>query len=244
MTNTSPTLRFICLTALSIAALAVTEKTLADTVITSTPSAPPSNTTVIDNTAVIASTPPAPPSTNAEYPRHHHNGLHINLNVDEAPHTTVVTSYPAYHHGEYFHPRRPYWVAMHTGEPLPVDAVIGGSEFNPNAMFYVCRAQYRGGVHPGKYYGGNCNISWAGRVVMMQNYEVLVSARPLAWVESSHGIVPSHAIPGGSNHSNTFYICQADYKNGTHPGKLVGNNCHFSMGGAEFMTAYYNVLTG
>ena len=79
--------------------------------------------------------------------------------------------------------------------------------------------------------------------MMMQNYEVLVSRRPLSWVESSNGDIPPRAIPGGIARGDTLYICQADYQNGTHPGKLVGNNCHFTMRGQEFMTAYYNILT-
>lgn len=217
-------LGFLCLTGFTTVALAQ------QTVVTATPAAPPSTTSstgtvIYSNQPVITATPQAPSRVVITNP-------------------TVVTTYPTYSYNNYHRPHHPFWAALHTGEPLPVDAVIGGSQDNPNAMFYVCRANYRGGVHPGKYFRGNCNISWGGRVITTQNYEVLVSRRPLTWVESSNGDIPTNAIPGGIANGNTLYICQADYQNGTHPGKLVGNNCHFSMRGQEFMTAYYNILTG
>jgi len=187
------------------------------------PPAPPS---VISNSYNIS---PAPPSTTASPYNHHHRG------------TTVYSSNaPAYGTR---HQAQPFWIAMHSGEAIPTNAVVGGSQYNPNAMFYVCRANYRGGVHPGKFLAGNCNISWGGREVMMQNYEVLVSDTPLAWVESSNGAIPHHAVLGGREHHRKLYVCQADYENGTHPGKLVGKTCNFGWGGREMMTPYYSILT-
>jgi hypothetical protein len=157
----------------------------------------------------------------------------------------AATYYNSPRQVNYYRPRHPVWVASHSGDPLPPNAVIGGSRFNPNAMFYVCRAHYRGGIHPGKYSSGNCQISFSGRAVILQNYEVLVSRLPLTWVESSNGGIPHHAIAGGrSSKGATYYICQADFENGTYPGKLTGENCHFTKRGQEYMTAYYNVLVG
>ena len=39
--------------------------------------------------------------------------------------------------------------------------MIGGSE--PGRTLYVCRASYRGGMHPGKWIGGRCNIGYGGQ---------------------------------------------------------------------------------
>jgi len=39
----------------------------------------------------------------------------------------------------------------------------------------VCRADFRGGVHPGKTWRGRCNIGWGGQEFPLNNYEVLVT---------------------------------------------------------------------
>ncbi len=188
------------------------------------PPAPPS---VISNSYEIS---PAPPSTTVSSRHRHHRSS-----------TVYSSATPAVYSNQ--HSTQPFWIAMHSGEPLPTNAVVGGSQYNPNAMFYVCRANYRGGVHPGKFLAGNCNISWGGREVMMQNYEILVSETPLAWIEGSHGSIPRHAVQGGRENHHKLYVCQAEYGNGTHPGKIVGKNCNFSWGGHEMMTPFYSVLT-
>lgn len=199
--------------------------------------APPS--TVVYNTGVSA-----PPSTTAApVPQPHHkkhDRFSISLNIPGTD--TVVTYREPKQHGKH-HNVQPYWVPMQSGQDLPVNTVIGGGQF-PNTTLYVCRANYRGGVHPGKYFSGNCNISWGGREMVMTNFEVLVSPTPLAWVGSSNGGIPHHALPGGTEHHQTLYICQADYQNGTHTGKIIGRNCNFGWGGREISVPNYNVLVG
>jgi len=39
----------------------------------------------------------------------------------------------------------------------------------------VCRANFRGGVHPGKTWHGRCNIGWGGQEFPLGDYEVLVT---------------------------------------------------------------------
>ncbi len=63
------------------------------------------------------------------------------------------------------------WVPAEGGA-IPQGAVLGGSE-NGQPLF-ICRAQYNGGVHPGKVVGQNCNIGWGGREILNPTYEVLV----------------------------------------------------------------------
>lgn len=67
--------------------------------------------------------------------------------------------------------RRYKWTAASQGK-VPPRAVQGGHE-NGHAL-YICRAGYKGGVHPGKVVGGNCNFGWGGAEVRSPNYEVLV----------------------------------------------------------------------
>ncbi len=65
-----------------------------------------------------------------------------------------------------------HWVAGSNGS-FPKDAVAGGSE--PNRTLYVCRAAHEGGVHPGKLVEKNCNISYGGKEITKNTYEVLAS---------------------------------------------------------------------
>lgn len=162
--------------------------------------------------------------------------------VSANPATSVTTTYYTNVRAGAHHRREPRWIPMHAGQPIPVSAVVGGSQHHPSALFYICRANYRGGVHPGKYLSGNCNISWGGSEIIMQHYEILLSDKPLIWIEESDGNIPNHAIAGGSENGNPLFICQADYKNGTHPGKIIGENCNFGWGGHEMMAPYYKVL--
>lgn len=43
-----------------------------------------------------------------------------------------------------------------------------------NQILYVCRANHKKGVHPGKIVGKNCNFGWGGKEVFVPNYEVLM----------------------------------------------------------------------
>lgn len=134
------------------------------------------------------------------------------------------------------------WVNMMRGMPLPYDAVIGGSQPYPPATLYVCRAQYNGGLHPGKLFAGNCNIGWGGDEIVATQYQVLVSYSRLHWVSASHGYIPVNAIRGGYEQGNPLFICQAEYRRGMHTGKVVGQMCHIGWGGKEIAIPYYNVL--
>lgn len=67
------------------------------------------------------------------------------------------------------------WVNASEGE-IPPDAIVGGLEGQLD--LYLCRAQYKGGLHPGKVIDRNCNISWGGQEVLQSNYQVPVLETP------------------------------------------------------------------
>ncbi len=138
------------------------------------------------------------------------------------------------------HHRGPQWIELTQYEPLPPDAVNGGYQFD--GPLYVCQARFRDGVHPGKVYKGNCNISYGGNEIVMPRYQVLVSRYPLNWISASFGDIPPDAIEGGFARGRTLFICQARYRGGMHPGKVVGQNCNIAWGGKEVSIPYYNVL--
>ena len=52
---------------------------------------------------------------------------------------------------------------------VPIEVGREGSR-----ILYVCRANYNGGVHPGKIVGSNCNFGWGGNEITIPNYEVLM----------------------------------------------------------------------
>ena len=60
------------------------------------------------------------------------------------------------------------------GGHVPDGAVIAGREADGQVLF-ICRAKYKGGVHPGKIRSEfkGCNIPWGGREQAISQYEVL-----------------------------------------------------------------------
>ncbi len=64
------------------------------------------------------------------------------------------------------------------GRPTPGAGVVGGDNWgNGREPLLICRAAYRGGVHPGKVWKGNCNIGWGGQEIVLPRYEVLMGVR-------------------------------------------------------------------
>jgi hypothetical protein len=57
------------------------------------------------------------------------------------------------------------WVNAIQGDLVPRHAFVGGRQPAPPFTLFVCRAQYRNGMHPGKLIDGRCNIGWGGREV-------------------------------------------------------------------------------
>lgn len=174
--------------------------------------------------------------------RHDGDSVSFSVNLNDGRARISLPVEEDRHYGrDHFRGVQPKWVDMQTGDPLPANAVVGGEQYNPNALLYVCRGAYRGGVHPGKLIGGNCNISYGGNEVILSRYEVLVSRAPLDWVRS-FGNIPGNAVRGGYEHGNTLYICQTKYRNGVHPGKVVGQSCNIGWGGQEIINSNFRVL--
>lgn len=171
--------------------------------------------------------------------KHHHdkNKFSFSVNLADDNEGIVISN-----NGFRTRSNQPEWIRMHTGDRLPHHAVISGSQPNPPATLFVCRANYRGGVHPGKLFQGRCNIGWGGSEVTLSQYEVLVSRKSVGWASASYGAIPRHAIQGGYQHDGPLYICQANYNGGIHSGKIVGQNCNFGWGGREISVPYYKVL--
>jgi ribosomal protein S14 len=122
------------------------------------------------------------------------------------------------------------------GGALPNDAVIAGlADGQPLA---VCRAPFRGGVHPGKVVAGHCNIGWGGKEESVRPYEVLHGAAQ--WGPPRAGY--AGAVVGGQSDGTPLPVCRANFRGATHPGKVVGNQCNIGWGGKEEAVRRFEVL--
>lgn len=176
---------------------------------------------------------------NFPHPTREPNNLSISVNLDRHP-RFVVTEGNAPHHRY----KNPKWINLMPGYPVPPDAVIGGDEPGRAAPFYVCHANYRTGVHPGKLLDGKCNITWGGNEVSLMQYQVLVSRYPLNWIPASNGDIPPGAFAAGFENGRPLFVCQARYNGGMHIGKVVAQACNIGWGGREISKSHYNVLVG
>jgi hypothetical protein len=63
-------------------------------------------------------------------------------------------------------------------QPPPGSVIPFVRDANGTPLFF-CRAAYRGGIHPGKVFAGNCNIGFGGREIVVRppSYEYLVFTR-------------------------------------------------------------------
>jgi len=136
------------------------------------------------------------------------------------------------------------WVAMQRGMKLPRRAFKGGAE--PARNLYICRASYRGGLHPGKVVAGRCNIGWGGREILRDRYEVLVKRSPrsgVLWLKGHSRALPRMSkVAGGYEPGRRLDICRAQYRGGLHPGKVVDGRCNIGWGGREVVLDRYEVL--
>lgn len=183
--------------------------------------------------------PSAPYNPQSAPPQHHKKNKHVYYpTFVNSPNANI----PYYVTRTYPRGKHLLWIDMWRNSSLPRDVVVGGNQPNSPYTLYVCRGNYRGGVHPGKLVGKTCNITWGGEEIRLSNYQVLVSKIGLGWISSNYGDVPVNAIEGGYEDGHPLYICQADYKGGMHPGKIVSNMCNIGWGGREISVPYYNVL--
>lgn len=87
------------------------------------------------------------------------------------------------------------WIDARSGS-VPSGAIVGGNE--GSQPLYVCRANYRNSMHPGKLVGQNCNIGLGGKELTYPDYQVLVGiqteAPPPTVAQSSPPPAPA-AVP-------------------------------------------------
>jgi hypothetical protein len=138
------------------------------------------------------------------------------------------------------------WVQA-SGGAIPDGAVAQGHEADGESL-WVCRANYAGGVHPGKVRGafGAANIPYGGQEVKVFEYEVLMDAGQ--WVAASGGNIPEGAAAWGreANGEGLFVARAIVVGNDLHPGKVRAEfgAANIPYGGNEVKVQFYDVLVG
>lgn len=132
------------------------------------------------------------------------------------------------------------WVSASDGQ-VPRESVVSGHEANGTTL-YLCRARYKGGLHPGKLRPAfkGCNIGWGGKEVTVRQYQTYV-----IWQSASNGFVPPGAIVAGREQDgNKLYVCRANLNGGVHSGKVrkAFRACNIGWGGKEMKINPYEVL--
>ncbi len=131
------------------------------------------------------------------------------------------------------------WVAATEDEAVPRDAVRGAGE-SSRTPYWVCRAGYEGGVHPGKVLGGKCSIGYGGKEVVLSRYEVLTGARN-GWWGPPEGRGDG-AFEAGFEKGRPLVLCRGEYRGELNPGKVVSGVCNFGWGGREVSVARFEVF--
>ncbi len=135
------------------------------------------------------------------------------------------------------------WSAV-SGRVLPPAALVAGKH-KSGASLVVCRADMGDGIHPGKVWGANCIVGWAGREVGRPTFEVLSAPQGVFnWVPMRQGqALPAQAVVAGKHRSGpNLVVCRADMGDGVHPGKVWNGNCHVGWGGREMIKPAFDVL--
>ena len=124
------------------------------------------------------------------------------------------------------------------------NAVRGGAE--GSLQLYVCRSAFPDGVHPGKFFNNECNVSWDSKeVVKTTNYELLINREPSysaylgqAWVNPG----TAGTFVGGNVNGTPLRVCHGSYNNAWHPGKEWRGKCLIGYDGHEVATDTYQLL--
>lgn len=133
---------------------------------------------------------------------------------------------------------------------IPTNAIIGGNEASGQYL-YICRANYGGGIHPGKIRRefSACNIPWGGKEISAPIYQVAAKSGQSrwSWQNGFGGSIPNGAVHAGNEaNGEALYLCRANIKGGTHPGKIkLGfSGCNIPYGGKEMTIISYQVMVG
>jgi hypothetical protein len=127
----------------------------------------------LPNRAVVGGFQPSPRSVLYVCRAHYNGGVHPGklyegqCNIGWGGEEVVLREFEVLKSYEPLH-----WVRFR--HEVPRHVVRAG--YGDDDELFICRAKYHGGIHPGKFYKGNCNIGWGGKeVVIPGGFEILTN---------------------------------------------------------------------
>ena len=108
--------------------------------------------------------------------------------------------------------------------PNSREAIAGGGSAMPA---FVCRAKLDGGVLPGQWIKGGCEIAHDGQVSLAPDYEI--ASGDAMWADynpQAQGILQT----GNSSDGSPLYSCRVEYR-GSQVGVVTDNKCAFVFEG-------------
>ncbi|XP_013106607.2 uncharacterized protein LOC106086465 [Stomoxys calcitrans] len=134
------------------------------------------------------------------------------------------------------------WFATSNGV-LPPAAI--SCNLNDKELNYVARVKYNGNLIPGRLQStqGLCYITYKGKVLSFNNYEVFVSGNA-SWAPVVNGRLPSNALVGGyTDDGELLYIGRALHLGNLTPGKVQHSKgcCLISHQNREIACPEYEV---
>lgn len=135
---------------------------------------------------------------------------------------------------------------------IALGASVAGYENNAPGVhipipLFIVRANYKGGIHPGKLaYGFGAYIPFGGKEYICREFEVYVG--PVKWVRVHGKAIPAGAIQAGEEaDGKKLYVARAKFPNGLFVGKAgthLLKGCCISYQNKEWDVEDYEVLVG
>ncbi|MCB1157154.1 MAG: DUF3421 domain-containing protein [Leptospiraceae bacterium] len=97
---------------------------------------------------------------------------------------------------------------------------------------YICRAEYKDILHPGRMRDGKCIISVDGKEILFSEFELFFHGSEVS-LKAFKGNTPKNAITAGGSIGNLFFLCVLKHNGSWLPGKLYENECKIGYGGTE-----------
>ena len=152
---------------------------------------------------------------------------------------------------------------------LPQNAFIGAT--TEKGPVYICQARFNTGVYPGQLIENKCVITHNGKVIPVDDYQILVSKEPLKWEEMnslyryysrrSMGVIAKNSLQvtginvkakaepliGGFEFKNRYYpqslfICRTMSGTRIHVGKMESNKCLIAAENQETHSTMFQIL--